>query len=101
MVNYLRINGEVMVWMKKPSVSESPSGRAPERSPHGISPNQKLAAAEKYFRGSPWQFWIFREFIGRGSRAKEPRGPTSLVGAPPRPRLGGLWPPPGSFALVL
>ena len=52
MVNYSRIIGEVMVLMKKPSVSESPSGRAPERAPDGILRRQKLAAAEKYFRGS-------------------------------------------------
>ena len=50
MVNYSRIIGEVMVLMKKPSVSESPSGRALEWSPDGISQKQKLAAAEKYFR---------------------------------------------------
>ena len=63
-----------MVLMKKPSVSESPSGRAPERAPDGILRRQKLAAAEKYFRGSlPW-FQIFREFIGGRSKAKEPQG---------------------------
>ena len=50
MVNYLRIIGEAMVLMKKPSVSESPSDRAPERSLDGILRRQKLAAAEKYFR---------------------------------------------------
>ena len=49
MVNYSRIIGEVMVFMKKPYVSESSSGRAPERAPDGILRRQKLAAAEKYF----------------------------------------------------
>ena len=74
MVNYSRIIGEVMVLMKKPSVSESPSDRAPERAPDGILRRQKLAAAEKYLRGSlPW-FWIFWGFIGGRSRAEEPQG---------------------------
>ena len=49
MVNYSRIIGEVMVLIKKPSVSES-SGRAPERALDGMLQRQKLAAAEKYFR---------------------------------------------------
>ena len=74
MVNYSRIIGEVMVLMEKPSVSESPSGRAPGRALDGILRRQKLAAAEKYFCGSLWQFQIFGEFIGGRSRAKEPQG---------------------------
>ena len=73
-MNYSRIIGEAMVLMKKPSVSESPSGRAPERSPNGISQRQKLAAAEKYFRGSLCWFRDFWEFIGERGRAKEARG---------------------------
>ena len=72
MVNYSRITEEVMVLMKKPSVSESPSGRAPERALDGILRRQKLAAAEKYFRGSLTQFWNFQEFIGGRRRADEP-----------------------------
>ena len=79
MVNYSRIIGEVMVLMKKPSVSESPSGRAPERALDGILWRHKLAAAEKYFRGSLARFWIFREEVGKTSH----RGPRSLLGAPP------------------
>ena len=74
MVNYSRIIGDVMVLMKKTSVSESPSDRAPERAPDGILRRQKLAAAEKCFRGSLSWFQIFREFVGERGRAKEPRG---------------------------
>ena len=74
MVNYSRIIGEVMVSMKKPSVSESPSGRAPQRAPDGILRRQKLAAAEKYFHGSLSQFWNFSEFIGGRGRTDEPQG---------------------------
>ena len=73
-MNYSCIIEEAMVLMKKPSVSESPSGRAPERSLDGISRRQKLAAAEKYFRGSPCWFRNFCEFIGKRGRAKEARG---------------------------
>ena len=78
-----------MVLMKKPSVSESPSDRAPERAPDGILRRQKLVAAEKYFRGS--LLWIkdFREFIGERGRAKEPRGSHEPARRPPRARLGG------------
>ena len=74
MVNYSHIIGEVMVLMKKPSVSESPSNSAPERSPNGILRRQTLAAAEKYFRASLAWFKIFWGFIGGRSRAKEPWG---------------------------
>ena len=90
MVNYSRIIGEAMVLMKKPSVSESPSGRAPERSPDGISRRQKFAAAEKYFRGSLWRFWDFREFIGERGRAKEPRGAHKLGRRAPQGVARGL-----------
>ena len=84
--------------MKKPSVSESPSGRVPERAPDGILWREKLAAAEKYFHGSLSKFWNFSEFIGTRGRAHEPQGahkparrgpplvvPRGLVGSP-----GGL-----------
>ena len=73
-VNYSRIIGEAMVLMKKPSMSQSPSDRAPERSPNGILRRQKLAAAEKYFRGSLLWFRDFREFIDERGRAKEESG---------------------------
>ena len=102
MVNYSRIIGEVMVLMKKPSVSESPSGRAPERAPDGILRRHKLAAAEKYFRGSPHFFWDFREYIGEGARAEEDQGAHKPGRrGPPWPRLGGLWGPWWPPALVL
>ena len=101
MVNYSRIIGEAMVLMKKPSVSESPSGRAPERAPDGILRRQKLVAAEKYFRGSlPW-FHIFQGFIGGRSRAEEPEGAHKPARHAPRLQLGGLWPPLVPSALVL
>ena len=74
MVKYSRIIGEVMVLMKKPSVSESPSGRAPEHAPDGILRRQKLAAAEKSFRGFLAQCWNFSEFIGGKGRSGEPHG---------------------------
>ena len=73
MVNYSRIIGEVMVLMKKPSVSESPFRQGTRTCPDGILRRQKLAAAEKYFRGSLAQFWIFQEFIGGRGRADEPQ----------------------------
>ncbi|KAI4986121.1 hypothetical protein ZWY2020_018751 [Hordeum vulgare] len=52
-----------MVLMKKPSVSESPSGRAPERSPDGISQRQKLAAVEKIKDDSKASTVICRGYI--------------------------------------
>ena len=60
--------------MKKPSVSESPSDRAPERSPDGILRRQKLAAAEKYFCRSLLWFRDFKGFIGERGRWLELRG---------------------------
>ena len=88
-------------WWRSPPYPNPPSDRAPERAPDGILRRQKLAAAEKYFRGSlPW-FWIFRGFIGGRSRAEEPQGAHKPARRAPRPQLGGLWPPPESFALLL
>ena len=97
-MNYSHIIGEAMVFMKKPSVCESPSGRAPERSPDGILWRHKLAAAEKYFRGSlPW-FQIFREFIGGRSRAKEPQGAHNPARCP-QATARGLVASPGALCL--
>ena len=42
---------------------ESPFGTVPERPPDGISQEQKLAVAEKVFRGLLYWFPNFREFI--------------------------------------
>ena len=89
-MNYSRIIEEAMVLMKKPSVSESPSGRAPERSRDGISRRQKLAAAEKYFRGSLLWFRDFREFIGERGRAKEPSGADKPARRGPQAAARGL-----------
>ena len=44
-----------------PSVIESPSGRVPEKAQDGISREQRLAAAKKYF-GGRW-FGNILEFI--------------------------------------
>ena len=103
MVNYSRIIGEVMVLMKKPSVSESPSGRAPERAPDWILRRQKLAAVEKWFWWSSDFFGIFREYIGATPRAEGAQGSHKPVGRglPPWPWGGGLWGPWGSPALAL
>ena len=100
MVNYS--SEEVMVLMEKPSVSESPSGRAPGRAPDGILRRQKIAAAEKYFHGSPDFFWDFSEFIGEGARAGEAQGAHKPGRRRlPWPRLGGLWGPWWPRALIL
>ena len=32
---------------------------SPEKAPDGISRVQKVAAVEKWFRGSPGSFWVF------------------------------------------
>ena len=52
-------------WWRSPPCPNPPSGRVPERAPDGILRRQKLAAVEKYFRGSLAQFWNFSEFVGR------------------------------------
>jgi hypothetical protein len=70
-----------------------PAGRR-QRPQDGISRKQKLAAAEKYFRGSLWWLWDLWEFIGERDRAEGARGAHKPARrAPPRARLGGLWPP--------
>ena len=61
---------------------ESPSDRSPKRSPDGISRVQKVAAVEKWFRGSPGCFQGIRVYIGEGSRAVELRGAHKGGGAP-------------------
>ncbi len=80
MVNYSRIIGEVMVLMEKPSVSESPSGRARGHAPYGILQRQKLAAAEKWLRCSPDFFGNIWEFIGARSRSGDLQGAHKVYG---------------------
>ena len=62
---------------------ESSSGRTPEKAPDGISQVQKVAAVEKWFRGSPRCFQGIRVYIGEGSRLVELRGAHEGGGAPP------------------
>ena len=86
--------------MMKPSVSESPSSRAPERAPDGILRRQKLGAAEKYFRSSLTWFSIFRGFIGGRSRAEEPQGAHKPARrGPPQAAARGLVAYPGAICL--
>ena len=101
MVNYSRIIGEVMVLMKKPSVSESPSGRAPERAPDGILRRQKLAAAEKYFRWSPDFFWNLWDYIGERPRSGDVQGAHKPGWrGPPGRGVGDCGGPSGSSGLA-
>ena len=70
--------------------------------PDEISRKQKLAAAEKWFRGRPYFFWDFREYIGQRARAGELQGGHKPGGrGPPWPRPKGLWAPYGPTALAL
>ena len=82
MLNYSRFIGEAMVLMYKPSVVDYPSGRPPEKAPRWISLVQKVAAVEKWFRGSPGCFQGIRVYIGKGSRSVELRGAHEGGGAP-------------------
>ena len=63
---------------------ESPSGRLPEKAQDGISWEQRLAAAEKYYRGSLWYWGNIPEFIGEELGLKELRGAHKPGGRPPR-----------------
>ena len=94
MVNYSHIIEEAMVVMYKPSVIESPSGRSPEKVPDGISRVQKVAAVEKWFRGSPRYFQGIRVYTGERSRSVELRGAHEGGGRahPPGARPPTSWP---------
>ena len=81
-----------------------------DRSPHpagcrkrpqdGISRVQKVAAVEKWFRGSPGCFWGIRVYIGGTSRSGGLQGLHKLGAAPyPWARPPPLWPPRGSSDL--
>ena len=61
---------------------ESPSGGTPEKVLDGISRVQKVAAVEKWFRGSPGCFQGIRVYIGERSRSVELRGAHEGGGAP-------------------
>ena len=61
-----------------------------EGSPDEISRKRKLAAAEKYFRGSLDVFLIFREYIGARSRSGGAREATRLVATAPLVAATGL-----------
>ena len=54
-----------------------------KRSPDGISRVHKVAAVEKWFRGSPGCFQVTRVYIGKRSRSVELRGAHEGGGAPP------------------
>ena len=51
-----------------------PSGRSRKKAPDGISWAQKVAAVEKWFRGSRGCFQGIRAYIGKGTRSGEPQG---------------------------
>ena len=74
---------------------ESPSGGTPEKVLDGISRVQKVAAVEKWIRGSVSDRLGVRRYIyEEGVRRWSHEGPTR-VGArlPPWARLPALWPP--------
>ena len=85
-----------------PSIIESPPADYRKRPQDGISREQRLLAAEKYFRGSLWYPENLWEFIGRrvglgGLPWAHKPGGRAL---PPWARPCGLWPHGGSPALV-
>ena len=61
-------------WCRSPPTPKSPPAGHREGSPDEISRKRKLAAAEKWFRGRPYFFWDFREYIGQRARAGELQG---------------------------
>ncbi len=66
-------------WWRSPPTPKSPPAGHREGSPDEISRKRKLAAAEKYFRGSPDFFLIFREYIGARSRSGGRQGGHKLA----------------------
>ena len=80
--------------MQSPSMIDSPSGGVPEKASRWDLSGTEIAAAEKVFRGLPWGFLIFSEFI------VEELGQTELCGpheAPGRGHLQGLLASSRSF----
>ena len=74
MVNYSRIIGDVMVLMKKPSVSESPLQQGTRTCPRWDLAEIEACGGGKVFSWIPLFFRDFREFIGEGARAGEAQG---------------------------
>ena len=102
MVNYSRIIGEVMVLMKKSSVSESRLRQGTRTCPRWDLAETIACGGRKVFSWLPWFFWDFREYIGERPRAEVAPGAhkPGRRGAP-WTRLGGLWGPWWPLALVL
>ena len=69
---------------------EPPPANHRKRPQDGISRVQKLAAVEKWFRGSPRCFQGIRVYIGERSRSVELRGAHEGGARPP-----ASWPPHG------
>ena len=71
-----------MVLIKKPSMIESPLVGRQKRPLDGILRVQKVAAVEKWFRGSPGCFQGIRVYISEGARSGDPRGGHELGSVP-------------------
>ena len=76
-----------------PSVIESPSGRVPEKAPRWDLTGIEDCGGRKVFWWMPLLVWEYLGIYSARIRVGGiPRGPQALR-APPRARLGGLWPP--------
>ena len=83
-------------WSRAPPWSIPPPAEYRRRPPDGISREQKLAAVEKVFRGLPWRFLIFSEFIVVEFGQTELRWAHEAPGraCPPGTPWWLFWPPP-------
>ena len=103
MVNYSRIIGEVMVLMKKPSVSESPLRQGTGTCPRWDLAGTEACGSEKLISMISSFFGIFREYIDATPRSGDAQGahkpgwrglpPGCGVGACGAPRAPLPWLP--------
>ena len=91
MVNYSHIIGEAMMLMWKPSVIDSPSGRAPEKAPGWDLPGTEGCGGGNRVS---WCSWMFSGYMSIYRRTK------SVSGATRGPRGWGRAYPPGRASLA-
>ena len=83
-------------WCRAPPWSIPPPAEYRKRPPDGISREQKLVAVEKVFRGLPWWFLIFWEFIVVELGQTKLSGPHEVPGR----ALVACGPTPAPFDLI-
>ena len=95
MINYSQLIGGAMLLMYKPSVVDSPSGRAPAKAPRWDLADTEGCGGGNSFSWCSWMFSGYVDIYRRKKWSVEPRGAHEGGGCahPLRARWAPSWPP--------